>query len=141
MIAEIQKVEGDIDARDLVRRSPVALVPAAEEKLLNFACLSASMFIGRMDGVPACVWGFIQPSLLSQQAYMWLLTTDLVKEHPFVFIRRAQRHVEEMLKIYPLLVGDCSIKDTQARRWLRLLGAKFGDYSGDTIPFAIEAKP
>lgn len=139
MRAEIEKVDVIADARELIRRSPVALVLAAEERLMNFSCLSASVFIGRIDGERACVWGFIQPSLLSSQAYMWLLTTELVKDHPFTFIRRAQRHVEDMLKVYPLLVGECSLEDLQARRWLKLLGAKFGHPSASTIPFSIEA--
>lgn len=140
MSVSIEQVQGDLDTKELILRSPVALVPWAEEKLHNFVSLSASVFIGKIDDKVACVWGFIQPSLLSQQAYMWLLTTKMVEEHPFIFIRRAQRHVQEMLKLYPLLVGECRVEDRAAQRWLKLLGARFGYTTEKTIPFSIEAK-
>lgn len=85
----------------------------------------------------ACVWGLIPPSLLSDRAYLWLYTTDLVKDHEFIFVRNSQLAIEEMLKLYPVLVGHVKIGNDEALRWLRWLGAKFSDPADGAIPFTI----
>jgi len=95
---------------------------------------------GMVDGKIACVWGLIPPTLLSNKAYLWLLTTDIVAEHKFLFVRHSQRYVEEALKQYPIIVGDCLIGNASAMRWLRWLGAEFGEPDGGRIPFMIKAK-
>jgi hypothetical protein len=105
------------------------------------ACIKNSneVWIGLVDGKVACTWGISLPTLLSDQAYLWLWTTDLVKEHPFVFIRRAQIVVERLSKEYNI-VGHCLVGATNSIRWLKWLDAKFGEPDGDLIPFQIRKK-
>ena len=86
-----------------------------------------------------CFWGLIPPTLLSDRAYLWLYTTEHMHEHIFSLVRHSQRAVEEMLKDYPIIVGHGVVGNSKSIRWLRWLGAKFGDPQGQLLPFEIRA--
>lgn len=86
------------------------------------------------------MWGLIPPSLLSNRAYLWLLSTHIVQEHKFLFIRYSQRYVEEMLKVYDELYGDVLVGNDPAKKWLKWLGAEFGYPDRGRIPFVIRKK-
>lgn len=101
---------------------------------------SVEVRYGLVDGELACVWGLIPPTLLSSNAYLWLHTTELVEDHKFLFVRHSQRYVEEMLRHFPKIVGDCLIGNSSARRWLEWLGAEFYPPVGGRWPFVIRAK-
>jgi hypothetical protein len=103
-------------------------------------CRSEERFIGTVDDILACMWGLIPPTLMSDRAYLWLYHNDLVEQHKFAFIRHSQVQLKRMLKVYPLIVGDCMISNTTGRRWLEWLGAKFDYPNGDLAPFEIKAK-
>ena len=123
----------------IVRRSPVAQVPGAMETMRKCVRRSAKIYYGEVNGQVACVWGLIPPTILSDSAYLWLLTTDIVAENKFLFVRHSQRYVEEMLKEFPLIIGDCMLDNPQAVRWLRWLGAHFHDPVDGRLPFSIRA--
>jgi len=99
--------------------------------------LSSVIWGGYIDGRLACIWGLIPPTILSQQAYLWLDTTDVVNGHEFVLVRHSQLVVEEMLKEYPSIVGHAIVDNHKAIRWLKWLGAKFGEPQGQGLPFRI----
>jgi hypothetical protein len=101
--------------------------------------LSTSMWAGYIDDVLACVWGLMPPTLLSQQAYLWLYTTDVIKGHEFILVRHSQLVMEDMLKQYPSIVGHAVVNNHKAIRWLRWLGAEFGPQQGNGLPFRITA--
>ena len=131
----------DFDIVDVLRRSPVSGIPGARETLLECMSRSVEVQIGIVDGVVACVWGMIPVTILSSSAYLWLLTTDLVEKHKFLFIRHSQRCVEEALKIFPVITGDVAPDNHSARRWLEWLGAEFSSGPfGDWIPFTIRRR-
>jgi hypothetical protein len=128
------------DMADIIKRSPVSKTPGAD--LVMKECLFRSIHIyqGRLDGVVACVWGLIPPTLLSNSAYLWLLTTNIVAENKFLFIRYSQRYIEEALKIWPTLNGDIIGDNPAAKKWLGFLGAVFDERIGDRTPFTIRRK-
>ena len=128
------------DIRDVLRRSPIANIPEAERIMTECLHRSIEIYYGKVDGQVACVWGLIPPTLLSDQAYLWLLTTDIVAEHKFLFVRHSQRYVEEALKSFPNIVGDVIVGNDSAVRWLRWLGAEFAAPVGGRVPFTIRAK-
>lgn len=130
----------DFDISEVLYRSPVANLPGAEEILLECATRSVEVRYGFVDGKVACVWGLIPPTLLSSTAYLWLLTTDIIAEHKFLFIRHSQRYIEEALKEFPTIIGDCLIDNRPAKRWLEWLGAEFGPPILGRFPFTIRAK-
>jgi hypothetical protein len=114
---------------------------ASEVALFN-ACVmrSTAMWVGFIDGVLACVWGLVPPTLLSEQAYLWLHHTDTIKGHEFLFIRRSQIAVADMLLIHPLIVGHAEVGNARGIKWLKWLGAVFGEPEGRLIPFTIRGK-
>lgn len=102
---------------------------------------SAAIWIGLVDNAVACVWGVALPTILSNRAYLWLWTTEVVKDHPFVFIRRAQIVVQELLEEYEFITGVVDANNPSSRnsiRWLKLIGAKFTrSPNNGMIPFEI----
>jgi len=128
-----------IDFRSIIRRSAVADRPDACETLADFYRRSSYTWIGVADDIVACIWGLIPPTILSDRAYLWMLTTDLVDEHKFIFVRYSRLAMDEMLKHYPTIVGHVEATQTRSIRWLRWLGARYGNPQGKMIPFWIEA--
>ena len=111
-------------------------------KLIMDTCISMSsdVWTGLVDGEVACMWGVAPPSLMSTRAYLWLYTTDLVKENQFVFVRHSQVEIKKLLEQYDLIVGHCMLGATKSMRWLKWLGATFGEPDEDKIPFQIRKK-
>jgi hypothetical protein len=105
-------------------------------------CISRSvqLYRGEIDGEIICVFGLMPPTLLSDRAYLWMWHNEKIKEHSFVVIRESQLAVEEMLRDYAVLVGHCHRDRPQSRKWLRWLGAEFGQADGTRVPFEIRRK-
>ena len=107
-------------------------------KTMDFCLLmSVEIWVGLIDGELACIWGVIPPSLMSHQAYLWLYTTDVIKEHQFILVRHSQMVIEQLLKDYTSIVGHAIVGSEKSIRWLKWLGAKFGTPQGTGIPFRI----
>jgi len=102
-------------------------------------CLAMSTYIwvGLIDGRLACIWGLIPPTLMSNQAYLWLYTTDVIKEHQFILVRHSQLVMEQILEVYPSVCGHAIVGNDKAIRWLKWLGAKFGEPDRGGLPFRI----
>lgn len=105
-------------------------------------CLMRSdlTWIGKIDGEYACVWGLIPPSLMSDQAYLWLFSWPIIEDHKFLFIRHSQLVMQEMLGVYSRITGHASVDATRSIRWLKWLGAEFGEPVGRFVPFVIRKK-
>jgi hypothetical protein len=131
----------DIGITELLKRGQVADLPKAEQIMRECLHRSVEVRYGLVNGEIACVWGLIPPSLLSTGAYLWLLTTEIVAENKFLFVRHSQRYVEEALKTYPLLYGDVIIGNRSGKKWLEWLGARFGEPCQGRIPFTIMRRP
>jgi hypothetical protein len=116
------------------------ILPSCEEMLGSFVLRSVDVHYGLVDNEVACVWGLIPPTLLSDTAYLWLYTNALAEQHKFILVRRSQRYIEDILKVYPRIIGDCIVGNWPARRWLTWLGAEFGPASKGRWPFVIRAK-
>jgi hypothetical protein len=46
--------------------------------------------------------------------------------------------MERMLERNPIIIGHVKVGDERAKKWLKWLGAKFGEYDGWGLPFRIE---
>lgn len=139
MTAYIQRVSGaDLDeliSPDIMSNLNSDGLEIMQRSLRNSDCV----WIGTEDGKVLGMWGLIAPTLLSDRAYLWLYTTEHLKTYTFIFVRHSQRAVQDMLKIYPNIVGHCAVSAEKSQRWLQWLGAKFGQPDGKFIPFEIEA--
>ena len=101
----------------------------ADSKTWDFCLLmSTVIWAGFIDGRLACIWGVIPPTLMSDQAYLWLYTTDVIKGHEFLLVRHSQLVIDEILDLYPSIVGHAIIGSDKSIRWLKWLGAKFGTH-------------
>jgi hypothetical protein len=130
----------DFDVTDLVRRSEVAEVPNVRRKLHQWLRMSEEVWVGLYDDKVACVWGLVPPTVISDRAHLWLLTTDIVREHKFLFVRKSQLVIEDALKRYSALVGQVQLGNRAAKRWLEWLGAEFGPPEAGFWPFIIRRK-
>lgn len=131
---------GEFNRGDVIARSKVAEFAGVDKTLDELLILSAFAWSGEVDGKIACVWGLIPPSVLSEQAYLWLLTTDLIEEHKFLFTRYSQRVVEMMLQAYPTIVGHIDQKEARAVQWLKWLGAEIIAREDGQLHFSIRRK-
>lgn len=133
-ILPASEIRWDLDA--VIARSSVAAIPHAA-KIMKKAIKNANYcWLLLIHDEIACVYGLHTFSLLSQRAYLWALTTDVVEEHKFIFIRQSRIVIEALLKDYEL-IGETHRDDLKAQRWLQWLGAEYEFPSGDLIPFRI----
>lgn len=102
--------------------------------------MSAECWTGYVGDQLICCWGLIPPSLLSDQAYLWMHTTPEVKDHQFLLVRHSQRVIEGVLSRYTRITGHCVIGETNSIRWLRWLGAEFAEPDSGLLPFIIRGK-
>ena len=133
-MTKIERID-PAQAREYIK----SLVLTQEERWGMDYCLTLSMFMwaGLIDDKLACLWGLIPPTLMSNQAYLWLYTTNAITGHEFVLVRHSQLVMEEMLKEYPTICGHAIAGADKSIRWLKWLGAKFGEPQGKGIPFRI----
>lgn len=78
-----------------------------------------TVFLG---GEPVAMYGFAVVSLAGGTASPWLLGTEAVSEHPWVFGRQARRVVDAWLQIFPRMQNFVDARHTAAVRWLEWLG-------------------
>lgn len=95
---------------------------------------------GFIDGELVAVWGIIPPTMLSDQAYIWVYTTEHMTGHEFVLVRHSQRVVEKFLEQFSTIVGVTDRYARRSRRWLEWLGAVYGEAEGELVPFVIRRK-
>ncbi len=134
MNVDIKPVQNQLG---LIRRTRHFGNPDAERTLATCIRMSTWVWEGTIDGETACIFGLAPPTLMSDQAYLWLTTTDVVDQHKFVFTRYSQLLVQQMLTQYSLIVGDTLVDATRSIRWLRWLKAEFGRPCGQKLPFWI----
>jgi len=127
--------------RQLIFEAKGGILTEEESKVLEqYLTFSAKLCIGSVDGKLCCAWGLIPPSMLSERAYLWLFSTELVGEHKFMFVRNSQIAVKEMLEEWPIITGFCEIGNDRSIRWLRWLGAVFSEQHEKFLPFEIRKK-
>lgn len=102
--------------------------------------MSAEVWSGYVDGKLICCWGLIPPTLLSNQAYLWMHSTPAVRDHQFTLVRHSQRIIEQVLNRYEKIIGDCRVEASDSIRWLKWLGAEFSPSDGPYRSFTIRRK-
>lgn len=107
------------------------------EVFRGFVLSSSKIRMGCVDGKLLCIWGLIPPTLLSDQAYLWLHTTPEAEQHQFILVRRSQIEMTEMKAEFAQIIGHCEVDEALSIRWLKWLGAQFGEPHGKLIPFVI----
>jgi hypothetical protein len=108
---------------------------------LHADCLtqSTAVWLGKVDGVDACAIGVIPISIFSERAYLWMIHTKICEQHPLRFIRWSRRVLDDILLLYPTLIGLCHPDNVYGKRWLEWLGSRFvdGDIYNSHLRFRI----
>lgn len=101
---------------------------------------SSNCWLGSIDGRVVAAWGVAPPTMMSDQAYLWLHVTPDIIGNEFVFVRHSQRVVADLQRNWPTITGWADPKTENTTRWLKFLGAEFGEPQGKYIPFVIRSK-
>lgn len=140
MTANIIRCNGT-EAYDLIYEDHLSILTPIEQETMQRAMMNSShVWLGDDNGKIIAIYGLMPPTLMSDVAYLWLFTTKHFTSHTFIFIRHSQRVVREMLEQYPTIVGHGIVGHSKSLRWLRWLGAEFGEPVGKFLPFEIKAK-
>ncbi len=103
MRVEITHLENPIS----LLRNPLydQLTPDRKEFFDHFMKLSQHVWVGSFDEKAACIWGIVTPTLLSNQAYLWLhVDEDTVVENQFLFVRHSQKFSDPDGKLIPFAI-------------------------------------
>lgn len=112
-----------------------------ETGMLDFCqSLSTEVWSGYVGNKLICRWGLIPPTLLSNQAYLWMHSTPAIRDHQFLLVRHSQRIIEQVLDRYERIIGDCRVEAYDSIRWLKWLGADFVESEGTYLSFTIKRK-
>lgn len=108
--------------------------------IINEVARSILAYTVTLDGTPAVIWGAILTSMLSDQAYVWMLGTSMIDDHPTAFLRHSRRAVREMRKRFSVLYGSIEPDYIISERWLRWMGCAIEDGAGPLRRFVLEGK-
>lgn len=137
----IDILDSQTDISELISSSIGHTLDSKSMSILQFCqSMSSEMWTGYVDGNLICCWGLIPPTLLSNQAYLWMHSTPAIRDHQFLLVRHSQRIIEQVLKRYEIIVGDCQVGAKDSIRWLKWLGAEFADNHGPYRSFVIRRK-
>lgn len=92
-------------------------------EIRDAARLSRHILVGRIGQELLCVIGFIPVTFLSDEAYIWMHTTEAASNHKLIVGRHARQVIPRALEAYTKLIGHCLTG--ASRRWLETLGAEF----------------
>jgi hypothetical protein len=118
---------GDVDiilanCREREREAYARLGQSSHTYLASVLSQSAESFSGLVDGVPCCMWGVVRGSLLSDSAFLWLITCYMIEDYPFTFIRRSQIWLADLRKRYHYIHGVVQADNLVSVKWLKWLG-------------------
>jgi hypothetical protein len=77
-----------------------------------------------LDGEIALLWGARTPAPLDDRAYLWMVGTPLIEQHPITFLRHSRRAMRYMASHFHLLYGEVECDYLASQRWLTWLGAR-----------------
>lgn len=75
-----------------------------------------------LDGKVAAISGLSKTSWLSEWACPWLLCSDVIRQHPKVFLRETKRQTYEWLERHLILRNFVHVDHSRSIRWLEWLG-------------------
>ena len=83
--------------------------------------------VGMADGVPFCVFGVSQASLIGSVGIPWMVGTVELDHHAYGFLKHCRPVVDRWADRFDLLVNYVDARNTRAIRWLKWLGFEFGE--------------
>jgi hypothetical protein len=78
-------------------------------------------YAGFYDDELALIWGIKAHSLVVNHGFLWMVTTKVVEEHPFIFARHARIAVDKAMERFSILYGVVNPKAGSSLKWLKYL--------------------
>jgi len=104
-------------------RSELFVVADTEEEALRQAVEgSRDVWSGFANNKLVLMYGVRIISILSNHAYLWMITTELAEKHWVTFIRATTLFSWELLHQYDKLTVISPMKSHVSQRWLRYIG-------------------
>lgn len=94
---------------------------------------SIMSFAGEIDGELAALWGARCVSVLDDRAYIWVLGTILIDDHPLVFARHSRRALRSLTHHFRQVYGEIECDFELSVRWLTWLGARIAPHDDKLI--------
>lgn len=91
--------------------------------VLSAAKLANEILVVMYEDGPICYLGIVPPTILSDNAYIWMISTPYGEAHPYIFGRYGKKIMETILQKYRVIFGDCF--SPKSVRWLKRIGAEF----------------
>ena len=118
-----------LGAADMPETDRAHLVMASHNSTLLLTAFEGDTQIGLL--------GLIPVTLMSDTAYVWLYTTPDVAARPVSFGRLSRGVLQNLLTIYPHLIGFCTTRN--AANWITWLGGHLLPPRLNVTPFEIRS--
>lgn len=86
-----------------------------------------------IDGVPAVIFGVRRASICTNNAVVWMLATDRIKEVPYQFVRESRRILNRLLQSYNMVYNYVWEENVVSIQWLKWLGFEIHD----PVPYGV----
>jgi hypothetical protein len=124
MPVHVEEIMQDLRARAVAVDLQEMVDPIGQAKeLLKY---STEAWVVYFEGRPAVLWGVFSDTLMSDEATIWTVTTSVVDQYPFMFLRGSQELLKYLLERYSKLVGTVEVGYERSEKWLKWLGFKRG---------------
>jgi ribosomal protein S18 acetylase RimI-like enzyme len=77
------------------------------------------------EGNPIVMWGVSKDARREGLGHVWLMASDLIRNHIRQLLKEAPIYLAEMHTVAPLLVNDVDARNTLHIEWLKRLGFSF----------------
>lgn len=77
------------------------------------------------DNEPGVLWGTQPVAGVPEVGWIWMVCTDLILEHRWVFLEQARRGIRQAHASYPVLTNYVDERNEVHVKWLRAMGFSF----------------
>lgn len=95
---------------------------APEKVITRELSQSIVAYTGLVDGKVGAIWGACLAGILSDEARIWCIGTDLIETHPVSFIRHSRRAIADLQVYCKHLYGAVYADFDKSVAWLQWLG-------------------
>ena len=114
-----------------------ASIPEPAEMLCEAIRKSSQSYVGLLNGEAVVLWGVEARTILSDTAFMWMVTTPVVEAHPIPFVRRAAVFIRSVLAEHGQVEGTVVTSNTIAVKWVTWLGAELEEVAPGVLVFRL----
>ena len=129
-------------AADLVGRmrpheyATLARLGEPEKVVAQELVKSFQAYAGMIDNKTVALWGAHVSGVFSDEAYIWLICTGLVDQHPITFLRHSKKILHALAPNFRRVYGVVHVDFDKSIRWLEWLGFQVDPAVGPTRRFS-----